>query len=248
MKRVKLISRFIIILLFAGLLFIVDARNIEAACPEIKDLASEYSSLHAQEIKKQCVTNGVVNSSDCIELAEKAWQNFEKCFADCGGNNPDLADERCGTPYSSSGCDRYNCVMKLDNDCALKCKDYYMFNYNSSDKNSKSSDANNNQNNSGNVDNLNSNLVGLSFSSSYGVSPCIGSTPKNSELCPGDDQNVTVYTEKQLVDACSIPEGSEPKCEYFCKTEHLDDGTCKEYGIFRKFLGYLYNLFWVSWR
>ena len=243
MKRAKVISRFSIILLFAELLFIVDARNIEAACPKINDLASEYSSLHTQEIERQCVIAGAEKGA-CYEMAEKAWQKFEDCWHACGGNNPDFSDKRCGNPYESSGCEYYNCVMKLDNDCALKCKNYFNFNYNSSSGADENDSTNDNQKKT--EDNLNTNLIGSSVV--INTFPCVGATPKNSELCPKDDRNVTVYTEKQLVDVCSIPEGSEPKCEYVCKTEPLDNGTCKEYGIFRKFLGYLYNLFWVSWR
>jgi hypothetical protein len=43
---------------------------------------------------------------------------------------------------------------------------------------------------------------------------CIGSIDSNAEICPGDTANES----RTLVENCSTPDGSDPKCEYVCKS------------------------------
>jgi hypothetical protein len=204
-----------------------------SACPELPYLASEYAKVHAEKINTICVIGSSLDNN-CYKIANIAKDKFDTCFSDCGGNDPDFLESKCGNPYDSSllDCYWYECTTKIDNDCAEKCKDYLLFEYNSLNKNKDD-----------NSENLNDTLIGSPINLNNNLSPCVGSTPKNSKLCPGDDEEIFYYTEKQLVDVCSIPKGSEPKCEYICKTEYLDNGTCKEEGFFRKILNWLGGLF-----
>jgi len=45
---------------------------------------------------------------------------------------------------------------------------------------------------------------------------CTGTTPTNSTICSSDNTGLTSDTPKTVVNACSIPGGSVPKCEYRC--------------------------------
>ncbi len=57
--------------------------------------------------------------------------------------------------------------------------------------------------------NLDSGLV------SFSIYSCIGSQPLNSVLCEGDDA-ITENASSVLVQDCSTPPGSVPKCEFIC--------------------------------
>jgi len=91
--------------------------------------------------------------------------------------------------------------------------------------------------------NINANNFAIGSPVIINTDPCIGITPKNSELCPGHDKGVYFYERKHLVDVCSPVEESGPRCQYVCKTEHLADGTCKEEGYFKKVLNWFGGLF-----
>jgi hypothetical protein len=203
-----------------------------STCPEVPYLVTGYVKEHAEKIKTTCVVNGSLNN-ECYQIANIAKEKFNNCFDDCGGNDPNFLEKECGNPYDSSlpDCYWYKCTTKIDNECAEKCKEYLLFEYNSLNKKKDKE----------NIENMNDAPPGLPIDPNNNLSLCIGAAPKNSKLCPGDGEEVFYYTEKQLVDVCSVPEGSEPKCEYICKTEYLDDGTCKEEGFFRKILN------WFSW-
>ena len=54
---------------------------------------------------------------------------------------------------------------------------------------------------------------------------CIGTAPANANLCSGDDQGLTQNTNIALVDACSTPQGSVPKCEYVCNSGWIYNST-----------------------
>lgn len=56
---------------------------------------------------------------------------------------------------------------------------------------------------------------------------CTGSVPTNATMCSGDNSNLSSDTANSVVDACSFPAGSNPKCEYSCDTGyHEDNGSC----------------------
>lgn len=52
---------------------------------------------------------------------------------------------------------------------------------------------------------------------------CTGADPANATLCTGDVSD----TSKTVVSACSVPAGSDPKCEYTCNSPYtFSGGTC----------------------
>lgn len=114
----------------------------------------------------------------------------------------------------------------------------------------KGGDTNNENDNLGDIDynnnNLDNALIGLPFDSSTNAIPCVGETPKNSKACSGDDEEVFYFTQKEMVESCSIPKGSEPKCEYVCKGGYnFVDGECESAGFFARVLNWLGSLFLI---
>jgi hypothetical protein len=209
-------------------LSLISVNNVLASsgsvCPDLPYLMTDYIEEHKILLEKYCMQKGYLDEK-CSEIANKAYEKFMNCFEDCGG----YGDKGCESLSMSGDCSYYECTTNIDNNCAKKCKDYLLFSYNSSDKNS---DKNNNYGGKTSNDNFDESLVGLPIDQSNVASPCIGETPKGSKLCPGDDKDILEYTKKQLVDSCSIPKGSDPKCEYICKTDLLSNGSCKEEGFF----------------
>lgn len=45
---------------------------------------------------------------------------------------------------------------------------------------------------------------------------CTGSVPNLASLCSGDDSGLLANTPRTLVASCSVPAGSNPKCQYSC--------------------------------
>ena len=54
---------------------------------------------------------------------------------------------------------------------------------------------------------------------------CQGNIPDHSVICPDDDRNLTTNTNRTLVNSCSVPAGSVPKCEYICEAGYHKDGN-----------------------
>ncbi|QQS60914.1 MAG: hypothetical protein IPN70_03410 [Candidatus Moraniibacteriota bacterium] len=58
---------------------------------------------------------------------------------------------------------------------------------------------------------------------------CTGLDPANALLCSGDDTDLSENRAKTLVNSCSLPVGSAPKCEFICKfgfTFDLTSNSC----------------------
>lgn len=58
---------------------------------------------------------------------------------------------------------------------------------------------------------------------------CTGTTPSSTTatLCLGDNTGLTANTPKTVVNSCSLPEGSPPKCEYKCNNGfHVEGNSC----------------------
>ncbi|MFZ2975250.1 MAG: hypothetical protein WA055_01295 [Candidatus Moraniibacteriota bacterium] len=200
----------------------------------------------------------IYKSSDFYDYSEGTPQRcVETCFdeedARCIKSFPCIKIE--GQTYSD--CSKQNtCNEEAQENCQKSCyassrssNDYMILDNNDSnnrDNGGGDADDEDNKNDKTSDDvknNENYNLIGLPVDSRIDISPCIGITPRNSELCPGHDKDVFFYERKHLVDVCSPIEESGPRCEYICKTEHLADGTCKEEGYFKKILNWLGGLF-----
>lgn len=191
-----------------------------------------YTDLYYQERVNKCGSYKINANAECENIADKAYDKWQNCRTEC--SNVDFIENKCGSPYSNK---KWNeCADEADKECTLKCKDFLLFEFNSSDEK-------NNTNNKKESVAVQNKLIGLSVDSKISIVPCIGETPKNSELCFSDDKEVFYYTEKELVEYCSVPE-SEPKCEYVCKDGYdLVDGECKSTGFFVKILNWFINLF-----
>jgi hypothetical protein len=59
-------------------------------------------------------------------------------------------------------------------------------------------------------------------------SPCplysCTTAPTNATLCSGDDTGLTANTTSTVVNSCSTPTGSVPKCEYTCSSGYVNNG------------------------
>ncbi|HEY4488200.1 MAG TPA: hypothetical protein VJB97_01665 [Candidatus Paceibacterota bacterium] len=54
---------------------------------------------------------------------------------------------------------------------------------------------------------------------------CLGTPPANASLCEGDADNLTQDAARSLATACSIPQGSPPKCQYTCDSGYVKQGN-----------------------
>ena len=61
--------------------------------------------------------------------------------------------------------------------------------------------------------------------SMFSCQPNSSLTLTNASLCSGDASNLLSNVQNTLVDSCSTPLGSEPKCEYVCKPGYTKSGT-----------------------
>jgi hypothetical protein len=230
-------SYYFIFLFILFLPVLVFGKNQKEGCPELPYLTTDYINEHKGFVEKQCMSKGSLDEN-CFNLSKSAYEKFMNCFEDCGG----YSDKGCENLSMLGDCSFSECTTKLDNDCAKKCKNYLFFNY-SNKANAENDSEHGEHNNDNNREEFeNSNMIGSSVIANE-KNPCVGEIPKSARLCPDDSKDVLYYTEKQLVDSCSSPEGSKPKCEYVCKTEYLDNGICKEEGFFKKILNWFGELF-----
>lgn len=54
---------------------------------------------------------------------------------------------------------------------------------------------------------------------------CTGTIPANSQICANDNMGLTANTAISLVDTCSSPVGSAPKCQYTCTAGYNRSGS-----------------------
>lgn len=54
---------------------------------------------------------------------------------------------------------------------------------------------------------------------------CSGEDIANAAMCSGDDTGLVANATKTLVDACSLPAGSSPKCEMYCASGYYRSGS-----------------------
>ena len=59
----------------------------------------------------------------------------------------------------------------------------------------------------------------------FSCQPNSSLTLTNASLCSGDASDLLSNVQNTLVDSCSTPLGSEPKCEYVCKPGYTKSGT-----------------------
>ena len=225
MKNLKLIKIFLVVFCFLFqfnfLIFAVKGQDWD-----------EYEACELRELQWR---------DRCIE---KADQKKGDCVNDCyyPDNILDEATVACShICYATWNVDFDRCYANM-NECVMPDEDEE---YND---NEKKGDTYSEDDNSGDTDYANNNLdnalIGLPLDSSINAAPCVGETPKNSKVCSGDEEEVFYYTQKELVEFCSVPKGSEPKCEYVCKGGYnLVDGECESAGFFAKILNWLGELF-----
>lgn len=181
-------------------------------------------------------TAGLKCKSDCLNEEEDTCNNLYPCNLHIL-DDPNDDDPSCPSWYS--------CMEKSQIYCQEKCfrtrsvDDNYFPPIDSEDFYENGNGFDNSNNTSGS---LGIGYVNLPINPDLNISPCIGETPKNANLCPNDGKEIFYYTEKNLVEFCSKPEGSEPKCEYVCKTDYLDNGTCKEEGFFMRVINWFKEL------
>ncbi|HAT74283.1 MAG: hypothetical protein US30_C0002G0019 [Candidatus Moranbacteria bacterium GW2011_GWF2_36_839] len=190
-------------------------------------------------VKGGCLEGCALKEDECWDYSQRVLAKYEECDNKQGaflfGNNK-ISNEKdfCTAKIAFADCmEDFSglCKMPWPRDCNNA-------NSQTQNKNSK------NQDNSKGNENSNNELIGLPVDSKISTVPCIGEMPKNSELCPKDDEKVFYYTKKELVESCSVPEGNEPKCEYVCKGGYnLVDGECERVGFFARIMNWLGGLF-----
>lgn len=182
----------------------------------------------------KCLDDCHLKTEECIDYSRRVEGRYKECEDKQKDFRNGISNEKdfCAAKIMFADCmDDFNglCKVSWPRDCNNA-------NNQTQNKNYK------NQNNA--YENLNNNLIGLPLNLSINAVPCIGETPKNSELCSNDDEKVFYYTQKELVESCSVPEGSEPKCEYACKSGYnFTKGECEGAGFFARILNWLGSLF-----
>lgn len=67
---------------------------------------------------------------------------------------------------------------------------------------------------------------GFVWNGSSCVSPsCQGNVPSNSDPCSGDNTGLSADTTRKAVTSCSSPAGSDPKCEYQCRSGFIPNAA-----------------------
>jgi hypothetical protein len=215
-------------------------------CPELPYLPGEYEQQHVDSIEKKCNVQGPYGAyidDGCFEISQIAVDDFRDCLDLC--EPPDLGlynDSICTVcrPEGPNDCSCYECVTGVVNKCAVRCRDYLEFefvtdvggngDYRYEDVPNEDSDSTVGYNASGNHYQDRTDVV-------EGYLACAGKTPENSEICPKDDMYVLNYTEKKLVESCSSPVGSEPKCEYVCVQNYFfGHGKCVKQGMINRII------------
>ncbi|KKP79605.1 MAG: hypothetical protein A2271_01950 [Candidatus Moranbacteria bacterium RIFOXYA12_FULL_35_19] len=180
----------------------------------------------------ECIERCYIEMEKCIDYSHRVKTKYDECHSEYesfifGKNKVANAKDFCDGKIMFASCmDNFSGLCKMSwphncNDQSGKIEDTY--------------DENNN---------LDEDHIGLPVNSGANTSPCVGKTPKNSEFCPGDDKEIYYYAENKLTDVCSIPEGSEPKCEYICQNGYdFVEGECKNSGFFARIINWLGSLF-----
>lgn len=230
MEKLKLTKWFLFVNIFCAAVFLGADASAAAEQPLWKDYEDSYHA-HARE----CIIGGVMNDS-CKEVADAAYEKWRNCRLDC--SNVDVTENECGSPYSNQNWNE--CAAKVDDACTLKCKDYLLFVFVLSEDKDDSSDDRATADN----ENPKTSIKRAVDNQVISTLACSGETPKNSELCPGDDEEILSYAEKKLVESCSEPDVSEAKCEHICqKNFTLTDGVCEKNGFFTRILNWFKGLF-----
>ena len=193
MRKIKIFISSVIFLAVAYPTIIFSAGDV----PSWK----KYTDLYHKERADKCGSYNSNANKECEDIADKAYGKWQGCRTGC--SSTDFIENKCGSPYSNKNWNE--CADETDNECTSECKDFLLFEFNSSTEK-------NNTNNKKKDNVIQDELIGLPFNSKISTFPCIGETPKNSELCSKDDEKIFYYTKKELVESCGVPEGSEPKC------------------------------------